>query len=577
MTLTLGDEFCGFGGSSQGAAVVPGVSTAWAANHAERAIRVHELNFPHADHILGDVQKKKTRRQLPPCDIFWASPACPPWSNARGERRDFDASTQQDMLFDPEESPAERARRQELKKRRALMEEIPRYLRVMAWRGTPVLAGVVENVVECRLWHDFDRWRREIEDVGYRTRVIALNSMHAEPVRSRRAPQSRDRFYLAYWSVKLGRDPDFDKWLRPLAWCPTCQEAVRAVQTWKRDGVDMGKYRAQYVYRCPRTTCRRQVVEPAILPAAAAIDWTLPGERIGDKPLKEFFADKSKTQSLGFHPLAPKTLARIEAGLRKYARPVLALAGGTWRDEASPLSMPMPTRTTRETDGVLVPPLLVPVEGRPGKVAAPIDTAGRTQTARNETGLLIPPLVMRNNTPRPGRDGGGYLSVPVDRALGALTTAGHQSVIVPPFIAELRGGGSVARPVTEALATVSAQGNHHGLVLTPEQTMAAWAALYAYDSGRLVDHTRQALPTQTTVEGDALVAGDLALPDVEDCLFRMLEPHEIAAGMAFHDDYQVVGNKRERVAGYGNAVTPPVAEVLVSALVECITGQELDR
>lgn len=57
------------------------------------------------------------------------------------------------------------------------------------------------------------------------------------------------------------------------------------------------------------------------------------------------------------------------------------------------------------------------------------------------------------------------------------------------------------------------------------------------------------------------------------CGFRMLEPHEIHAGMAFVPDYVVLGNKREKVKQLGNAVTPPAAEVLVAALVECITGE----
>jgi len=53
----------------------------------------------------------------------------------------------------------------------------------------------------------------------------------------------------------------------------------------------------------------------------------------------------------------------------------------------------------------------------------------------------------------------------------------------------------------------------------------------------------------------------------------MLEPHEILAGMAFAADYVVLGNRRERVRQAGNAVTPPCAEVIVSALVEAITGE----
>lgn len=163
-------------------------------------------------------------------------------------------------------------------------------------------------------------------------------------------------------------------------------------------------------------------------------------------------------------------------------------------------------------------------------------------------------------------------------AAAALRTQSTRSetaiVTVPPFIAELRGGGSVARPTTEPLATVTASGNHHGLVVPDAQgdAWSVWAALYAYDAG--VRDIARPLPTQTTLEGDALLTG--ALPSVEDCLFRMLEPHEILAGMAFFPSYVVLGNRRERVRQAGNAVTPPVAEVLVSALVECITGEALE-
>lgn len=125
------------------------------------------------------------------------------------------------------------------------------------------------------------------------------------------------------------------------------------------------------------------------------------------------------------------------------------------------------------------------------------------------------------------------------------TTRETDAVVVPPFIAELRGGGSDAHAVTDALPTVTASGDHHMLV-TSAATMAAWAAVYAYDSGRLLDHLDVPLPTQTTVVGDALVTGG-AFPAVEDCLLRPLEPHEIARGMAFAADYRVTGTKRQRV------------------------------
>jgi DNA (cytosine-5)-methyltransferase 1 len=622
--LRLNDWFCGAGGSTQACASIPGVLPVHAANHWDRAIESHAANFPDVDHHQGDIRDIDVRT-LPYAELFWASPECPQWSQGNGKGQDVYASTDEAI------PGLEPVRDVEADRSRALMEEIPLYLRAMALRGKPVLAGVVENVIEVRKWTDWGRWVSEIRAEGYRTRLIALNSMHAEPVRTPRAPQSRDRLYLAYWHVSLGRDPDWDKWLRPTAWCPRCGEWVKAVQVFKKAGADMGRYRSQYVYRCPRTSCRGQAVEPVFSPAYTAIDWTIRGERIGDRG----------------KPLAPKTLARIAAGLARFARPITVEAAGhtferrpgvrTW-----PVDAPLTAQTTTATKGVAVPPLLIPMEGRDGKMAGTVGAPLRTQSTRAETGLVAaPPMLvpaggswnddatpvgaaMRARTTRENdavvvppfignhRGGPGDLrNTGLGEQLPTVTASGnHLSVTVPPFIAELRGGSSDARLASEALATFAASGTHHGLVVPPlvmrnntargddgqmstsvaeplrtlttsghQSLLTAdgmdWASLYAYDVG-VFKSLLDALPTQTTIGGDALVTGR-PLPAVEDCTFRMLEPDEIGRGMAFLPGYVVLGNRRERVRQFGNAVTPPAPEVIVSALVEAIVGEELDR
>lgn len=456
--LTVMDWFCGAGGSSQGVHAVPGVRVTRAANHWLRAIESHAANFPETDHYQGDIRQAPVW-DWPVTDIFWASPECTNWSVAKGKSRDFDKAMQYDLFSLLEETAEEEAPTAE-EESRALMEEVPLYLRGVQERGGLVKAGIVENVVDVRTWTEWDRWLGEIRKLGYETRIIALNAMHALPRSVHQAPQSRDRLFVAYWHHSLGRTPDWNKWLRPRAWCDGCGEHVDAMQVFKKPGRDMGRYRQQYVYRCPNVACRWQLVEPETLPAAACIDWNLPGQRIGDRA----------------RPLAEKTLARIRAGIARFAHPI-------------------------DDHRVQIPPLMVPVEGRDGKEANTALAPLRTQTARNETGLA-------------------WL----------------------PFIAELRGGGSVARSVTEALATVTASGNHHGLV-TPDPRIAV-------------------------IEGHV---------DIDDVLFRMLEPHEIGRAMSFADAYIVLGSKRERVKQYGNAVPPNMAEILVCALVEAITGEAIDR
>src|ERR1700716_4540339 len=270
--LSLYDGFAGFGGSSQGAAAVPGTELILAANHNPLAVDVHAMNFPGADHYCGDIAKVDIAT-FPRADIFWASPAGPPWTDARGVKRDFDRSTQ-GVLFDTGVGAVQTD--PTVARARALMEEIPRYLKAMRLRGEPVLAGVVENVVQVRKWDDFGRWRTEIENEGYQTRLVALNSMHVTGPRTGRVAQSRNRFFMPYWLRAIGRTPDWDKWLRPTAYCPACDRVDAAMQVFKDPKVDMGVYgrHGQYWYRCPNASCRHRILEPGVLPASSVIDWT---------------------------------------------------------------------------------------------------------------------------------------------------------------------------------------------------------------------------------------------------------------------------------------------------------------
>lgn len=268
-------------------------------------------------------------------------------------------------------------------------------------------------------------------------------------------------------------------------------------------------------------------------------------------------------------PLAEKAIRRIEAGLKKFTQPLVVPAGGTWRNDAAPVADPLSTRTTRENDGLAIPPFLIPVEVRDGKDAVTANAPLRTQTARNETGLAWLPymvelrggssgarsildptasvtasgnhlgvaarawpaaIVMRNNSVRSGD--AGYLCTPVDEPVRALTAAGHQSLVSWEHLLVPYYGNGTARSVREPAGALSTRDRY------------------------------------------ALVKGAVA---IEDVLFRMLEPHEIGRAMSFADTYIVLGTKRERVRQYGNAVTPNCAEVILCALVEAITGEDIDR
>jgi DNA (cytosine-5)-methyltransferase 1 len=560
--ISVTDLFCGAGGSGLGAMAVPGVELWLAANHSPRAIETHALNFPDCEHDCADISQVEPRRYRR-TNILWASPECTNHSVAKGRKR---TSVQPDLFSETVPDHVE-------ERSRATMWDVPRFAEVHGYD-----AVIVENVVDAACWAMFPAWLMSMQCLGYEHHIVWLNSMHAPAIAAPRAPQSRDRMYVVFWR-KGNRAPDLE--IRPRGWCAHCDRDVECRQSFKQRGRTWplprwGRYRAQYVYTCTTPGCGR-LVEPYALPAAAAIDWTVPGDRIGDRA----------------KPLSDKTLARIRAGLERYGQPItleaagntyerrpgvrawpvgeptrtltttatralagmpdvtagmplLVPAGGTRNDTASPVGEPFRTRTTTENEG-----LLVPVEARNGLRAAPTDEPIRTQTTRHETALVVP-------YHRTGR------AHPVDEA--ALPTLCTVDTAGLAFVTELRGGGSTTRPVTDPLATVCAADNHHMLVRhnTPRG-----------HAGQMCTPVTEPARTLTTAGHQSLVGWHYTPPAtppaVEDCTFRMLTVGEIQAAMAFTPDYLVTGTKREQVRQLGNGVTPPAAEWLIRAVVASLT------
>lgn len=245
-------------------------------------------------------------------------------------------------------------------------------------------------------------------------------------------------------------------------------------------------------------------VNPFYYPAYTAIDWSLPVERIGDRK----------------NPLKPRTLARIAYGLAKYGGQSVAVELGyshAGEKRSSPVEFPLPTQTTRQTLGLAVPPFLMAYYTRKD-TSSLTDEPVPTVTAENRFGLVIPPFLAVNY--------GGNHARSVDEPFGTVTCVDHHAPITPPFISSYYGNNQ-ASSIDRPMPTISTI-DHHALI----------------EPG----------------EGEAL--------KVEDCGFRMIQPHEIQAAMAFPGDYQVLGTKRDKVRQLGNAVTPPVMQMLIERCVE---------
>src|SRR5437899_9150216 len=132
--ITYSDYFCGWGGSSQGARK-RGLRIRMAANHWDLAVKVHNLNFPEADHDQADLSQVDPRRH-PRTTIAWFSPECTNHSKAKG-RKKAQASYQLSFGEEPPlpDAAADRSR--------ATMWDVVRFAEHHRYRYV-----IVENVVE---------------------------------------------------------------------------------------------------------------------------------------------------------------------------------------------------------------------------------------------------------------------------------------------------------------------------------------------------------------------------------------------------------------------------------------------
>lgn len=509
--LTATDQFCGAGGSSVGA-VAAGLEVKLALNHWPLAVRTHNTNFPDTLHDCTDISASNPRR-YPSTDILVTSPECTNHSLAKGKARKFQA--QLDLFGKVTIDPSE-------ERSRATMWDVPRFAEYHQYRII-----IVENVVDARHWATWDAWLHAMDLLGYHHQVVYFNSMFAHPT-----PQSRDRMYVVFWR-KGNRKPDLE--FRPPTYCPKCERNTEAVQAWKKQR--WGRYRKQYVYVCPQC---QTTVEPYYYCAANAIDWTLPAPRIGDRA----------------RPLKEKTLKRIRAGLEKFGRqPVMVdtvhSANGNESVMTWPTTVANRTQIGQVTHGLITPPIAC--THAQNNRSLPVTAAIPTQTSYQTMALVTPPYMIDlrgENAPKG-----------MDETLSTICASGNHHGVVLPFLAGYYGTDNLSR-ITDAVPTVPTV-DRHALVVPP-----FLLSYYTRESGQgaALAGVTEAIPTQPTWPVHYLVhPGDV--PDVEDCGFRMLQPHEIQKAMAFADDYVVLGNGREKVKQLGNAVTPPVMAMLIERCV----------
>ena len=240
--------------------------------------------------------------------------------------------------------------------------------------------------------------------------------------------------------------------------------------------------------------------------AREIIDWSIPG--------KSIFARKK--------PLAENTIRRIESGIRKYwggwAEPFLVILRGTkdsqCRASVRRLNEPLPTVSAGGIHAGIVEPFLVRYNG--------------------------------------GEDRHHSINEPVP----VLDCSNRYGMVEPLFIPQQSAG--TVKPVSNPLPTVAAA----GAISIVEPCMIKF---YGNEHG--AESLKDPIDTICTKDRFGLVRGYLVKVNgaryVLDIRFRMLQPHELAKGMGFPDDYKFAGKKKDQVKQIGNAVSPNLSEALI--------------
>lgn len=518
--ITVTDQFCGAGGSSQGVRRLAnrskgGLEVKLALNHWKLAIETHNTNFPDTIHDCTDISACDPRRYNS-TDILITSPECTNHSLAKGIK----VVQKQMDLFDTgkQDAGAERSR--------ATMWDVCRFAEYHQYN-----AIIVENVVDARKWIMFDSWLNAMYALGYLHKCVYLNSMHCHPT-----PQSRDRMYIVFWK-KGNKVPNLE--YTPVAHCPKCEKDIMSIQTWKNKEKKFGKYKQQYVYCCP---LHGAIVEPYYYAAFNCIDWSDLGKRIGDR-----------TKELSIN-----TVKRINHGLNKYGNQPLQVISYT-PGYTKPITEVSGTFTTNDHHGILTPMIIHAAYGSEARgVVRSANDPCFTHTTIPSQAIVTPFIIKQEHSKNQDN------VRPTGSSLQTQTTRQSMAVVCPPLVVENKGQ-SLSKPATAAVGTITTR-PHQGIVT--DQAFSSFIASY-YNGSHCTKHITQEIGSVTTNDRHTLVS--YQKPVIEDCYYRMLKPHEIKLGMAFDPEYVVLGSGRDQVKQLGNAVTPPAMEWLVEQVVKSLT------
>lgn len=550
----VADLLCGAGGSSTGAqramAELGLEMELVCLNHWPVAINTHQRNHPEARHYVQDIATVRPHLIVPEgyLDLLMASPTCTHHSVARGGK-----PTSDQQRSDP--------------------------WHIITWlTELRVKRIIVENVWEFITWGPVD----------HRT---------GKPIKSRKG----EYFHAWIETIKrLGFDPEWRK----------LNAADYGDATTRQRFILMARSDGRKVHWPMPTHSKRDEVNADLFstakpwrPAKDVIDWSIKGKSIFNRK----------------KALAPKTLHRIFAGAVKLGWPEPYIVVLRNHMTAQGLEVPLPTIAARGQHLALAEPVIVNMKGKStaSSSAEPLPT----QTAHAPHLFAAEPILLSQHSNGAAR--------PASDPLPTITTGGAgvderpgcaRPMLIEPFVLSRHAGGA-ARSVEEPTPAQVAKQSH--ILISPyygsgsgETCVSADEPLPTVTSkGRFgmvvpVTHTQsgngardveEPIPTLTTAKGgefavvmpvthagghDRAQGVDTPLPTVTganrgelaiaetgeqyDILFRMLEPHELAAAMGFNTEdstYEFTGTKTQQIKQIGNAVSVAKMKACVGAIM----------
>lgn len=530
------DNFAGGGGASTGIELATGYSVDIAINHDPEAIRMHKTNHPNTKHYCEDVWQVDPVKACKgyPVGLAWFSPDCKHFSKAKGGK--------------PKD----------------------KFIRGLAWVACR-WAGLVrprvimlENVEEFKTWgplnrgkhpikskqgKTFEKFVQQLTDLGYEVQFRELVAADYG------APTMRKRFFL------IARCDG-----KPITWPePTHGPAYS-------ERVKNGRLKP-YVG------------------AYTQIDFSRPCPSIFDtsEQIKEKYGIRA------VRPLAPKTMARIARGLKKFVlenpEPFIIQCNHGGERKPGDIREPMPTITGKHGYGVVEPymvqigqtgfaadrskdvrePLTTIVSKNEHCLISPLLIQYHSETVKDEVRgqTIADPVMTVDSSNRYGLVtsflhkyyDGGYKGAGenIDNPLPTITSWDHNSVVTANLIQ--MNNHCDGKDIRQPLPTITAGDGHFG------EVRAFLTKYYGAGTGQSVKNPLDTITAQDRF-GLVVIAGTEY--QIVDIGLRMLEPSELYGCQGFPDDYIIdhdyTGKKyprSEQVRRCGNAVCPPIPAALV--------------